>query len=551
MKHGKLITWFSAALAGIAAAVACYADMTAEAAWEQFTEGDYVCLRNTETDEIMVNRYTGSAVDVTVPSSISGKPVTRIDGGCFSASSLRSVVIPTSVTFIQSGSFTNCRALTSVTILGAAELEVRAFAGCSALERVQLSDSSRTVTRSCHEAFRDCPSLYSVNGVQALLHATDSNGIQYPVINPAITTAIRNHFSRSVNVGFVNDYCTELCNYIVKTETSYDPDGPDYQPNDWMNDALKARQLHDWLIRHCEYEDQLNGESIYDNENHVASSVFLSYALNVRGEGIGETVCDGFAKAYTMLLAAAGIESHYIGHSSHVWNLVKIGGKYYHVDVTNDNSYNRPNWTQYGTAYIYFLKKSLYGNAQQTLLNDHPLLMVYQNDITYEIDHCPENYPDYNGDGILEYDLDLDGNAFQGSDWEAYNGVYNGLMQFSFGFCGWETINNRMPEVLYYLHQHHESYWTYVNNSAPKNVTTAYGQTARFEVNLFGDGLTYQWIYFDTAANEWRNLTVPTAQDAVLEIPAVGTTNGMQFSCAVRNKNDIVIYCCPVTLTVI
>ena len=156
-----------------------------------------------------------------------------------------------------------------------------------------------------------------------------------------------------------------------------------------MCDALKARQLHDWLIRHCEYEDEANGETLDDNENHVASSVFLSYAINTRGSGVGETVCDGFAKAYTMLLSKVGIESYYIGHDLHVWNLVKIDGKFYHVDVTSDNC---KNWTDHKTRYCNFLKKSLNGGASQINNTDHPLLMVYKNDITEEIENCPEDY---------------------------------------------------------------------------------------------------------------------------------------------------------------
>lgn len=58
-------------------------------------------------------------------------------------------------------------------------------------------------------------------------------------------------------------------------------------------------------------------------------------------------VCDGYSKLLGLLLNEAGIENTLIygeasqgggNYMAHSWNLVKIGGNYYHVDATwNDN----------------------------------------------------------------------------------------------------------------------------------------------------------------------------------------------------------------------
>ena len=474
--------------------------------------------------------------------------------GC---TALENVSLSSAVPEIGGAAFSGCSALQTVTIPGATELNENVFQSCAALSSVWLSDSAWVSSQCYTSVFNDCPALYTLNDAQVLQYETDDNGIQKPILNPVLKTVILKYFRGSKKVGFVDSYCTELCNYIVKTETSYDPDGPDQQPNDWMNDALKARQLHDWLVRHCKREDGLdqNGqqtESNGDDDNQIASSVFLSYATDNRGEGVGESICAGLSKAYTMLLATAHIESYYVRNSYHASNLVRIGDRYYHVDMLSDvNWYEFTTPNPYKTCYRAFLKKiNSPSSIYQENHDEHPLLTIYQNDISGEICNCTEDYFDNNGDGLLDYDLDLDGNYFQGSDWQAYNGVYNGLMQFSFGFCGWETINDRMPEVFSYLHQHHEDYWTYVNNSAPKDTTELYGKLARFEVNLFGDDLTYQWMYYDTTTGAWRNLTVQSAQDAILEIPATRTTDRMKFACVVRNKENIYIYSNIVTLTV-
>lgn len=96
---------------------------------------------------------------------------------------------------------------------------------------------------------------------------------------------------------------------------------------DEMSDYNRARSLHDWLIHHADYDTTYTR---YD-----AAGVLL--------EGSG--VCDSYARAYQMLLAAAGVESMIVtgfarsggNLEPHGWNLVKLGGEWYHVDCTWDD----------------------------------------------------------------------------------------------------------------------------------------------------------------------------------------------------------------------
>ena len=554
MKHSKLIKWLAAAALGVCAA-AFSAGMTAEAATGTgTTESGFKYTYDTETGEATITGYKGNSNVLTIPANANGYTVTGIGAyafwnrhyfasvnipnsvreigmSAFADTSLTSVSLPASVIHVDQSAFYNCTSLTFLKINGATELSYCAFGNCTALSRVQLSDNSWTTKGFNWQAFENCPALYMVNGVQALQHQTDSSGRQYPVINPAIETAVRNHFSRSVHVGFVDDFCTELCEYIVASET--DP---------WMNDALKARQLHDWIIRHCEYEDSLNGEKRDDNENHVASSVFLSYAINVRGEGIGETVCDGFAKAYTMLLTTAGIESYHVGNAGHAWNLVKIGDSYYHVDITDDD---HTNGTLYGTRYDHFLTACPvpvdYCSVNHP--SDHALLTVYTNDVSGEIYNCTD-YPDFNHDGILDLDYDLSGDAMQQADWDSYNNV----LQFLYGSGTWEQLNSKLPEVFYYLRQRHMSFWEALASYGPTSQTVHAGDTAHFSVNLFGDGLTYQWKYWD--GGHWVAVDDPSATTNELSFTATPEMNGRYIICFLRNKDGVLFYPDFVLLTV-
>lgn len=89
----------------------------------------------------------------------------------------------------------------------------------------------------------------------------------------------------------------------------------------------RALWLHDWLTHNADYD----------------LTYTYYYADGVLLHGMG--VCQSYALAYEMLLRAVGIESIYItgeagtgsDTESHAWNLVKINGKWYHVDCTWDD----------------------------------------------------------------------------------------------------------------------------------------------------------------------------------------------------------------------
>ena len=90
----------------------------------------------------------------------------------------------------------------------------------------------------------------------------------------------------------------------------------------------KVKYVYEYLVTHTEY---VQGSE--DNQN--ICSVFLN----------GETVCQGYAKAAQYLFREMEIDSVFVsgqvnGSEDHVWNLVKIDGDWYHVDITwGDASY--------------------------------------------------------------------------------------------------------------------------------------------------------------------------------------------------------------------
>jgi hypothetical protein len=93
----------------------------------------------------------------------------------------------------------------------------------------------------------------------------------------------------------------------------------------------KELAIHDYLISHVKYD--------IDNYNHgtIPELDYTAYGCLINGT----CVCDGYSKAMQLLLTEAGIECRRItgnaGDGSHAWNMVKLDGQWYHVDVTWDD----------------------------------------------------------------------------------------------------------------------------------------------------------------------------------------------------------------------
>lgn len=91
-----------------------------------------------------------------------------------------------------------------------------------------------------------------------------------------------------------------------------------------MTKLEKAMVLHDYLIQNTAYCDD-------DDKDYRLSEwgVFLK----------GKANCQGYSLAYGILLRQVGIPVKYVTSDEmmHMWTIVKLNGKWYHVDVTWDD----------------------------------------------------------------------------------------------------------------------------------------------------------------------------------------------------------------------
>ncbi len=91
---------------------------------------------------------------------------------------------------------------------------------------------------------------------------------------------------------------------------------------DDMSDVDKALYVHDYIIQNCRYDF---GHKKYNAYNCLVE---------------GSCVCQGYTLAYSYILNNyLGIEcsAAYSESQNHIWNYVKIGSNWYHVDLTLDD----------------------------------------------------------------------------------------------------------------------------------------------------------------------------------------------------------------------
>ncbi len=96
-----------------------------------------------------------------------------------------------------------------------------------------------------------------------------------------------------------------------------------------MSDYQKALVIHDWLANRITYAT----ERLENNAN--TEEDFNCYGALV----LKECVCEGYAEAFQVIMTRAGLECYCASNVSilHEWNVIKIDGEYYNLDVTWDD----------------------------------------------------------------------------------------------------------------------------------------------------------------------------------------------------------------------
>lgn len=124
----------------------------------------------------------------------------------------------------------------------------------------------------------------------------------------------------SINKAYSNDDITAINGIVDKVIKE--------KLNNNMPTREKIKIIHDYIIDNAEY-DKLK----YENKNDTTYKSNTAYGVLVQGYG----TCNGYADAMAIFLDKLNIINYKISNSEHIWNLVYLDGKWYHLDLTWDD----------------------------------------------------------------------------------------------------------------------------------------------------------------------------------------------------------------------
>ena len=124
----------------------------------------------------------------------------------------------------------------------------------------------------------------------------------------------------TINRAYTQDEINEINNKVDKILNE--------NVNNNMPPKEKIRVIHDYIIDHTEY-DKLK----YENKNDDTYKSNTAYGVLIEGYG----TCNGYADAMEIFLDKMNIINYKISNEEHIWNLVYLDGKWYHLDLTWDD----------------------------------------------------------------------------------------------------------------------------------------------------------------------------------------------------------------------
>ena len=97
--------------------------------------------------------------------------------------------------------------------------------------------------------------------------------------------------------------------------------------NDKMDNKKKIKAFHDYVIKYSRYAtDSYREKNKSTSFNKASDIIKTKYGL-----------CSAYADIFSIYLNNLGIDNYKIVSESHIWNLVNLDNKWYHVDLTWDD----------------------------------------------------------------------------------------------------------------------------------------------------------------------------------------------------------------------
>ncbi len=186
---------------------------------------------------------------------------------------------------------------------------------------VRVFDKGENVNDQLHKVLDDHPEIFWLSGGGKVLQSSQG---YFPSYTYSLNS-VKDMKEVPAKVEELNNVIDEITAEAEKLSTDYE----------------KALYVHDWIVRNCDYDTNTYYYITADEDADIKNYSPTAYGCLVEHKAI----CQGYAKAYQLLLTKLGIECGFVfgtatndtGTDSHAWNYIKLDDGYYLVDVTWDD----------------------------------------------------------------------------------------------------------------------------------------------------------------------------------------------------------------------
>ena len=298
-------------------------------------------------NEYKVVSYTGDGRDVIIPDEYNGGAVTSVaDNAFYDNRIIRSVILGSNITEIGSGAFAFCTSMYQIVIpVQVTKFGENAFYGFNKdrFTIVTPEDSKAwkfalkngilfTDTKKTHLSDKksidiegsqnriyvySAPSKVKWKSMDNKIARVNKNG-KITALKAGSTTVIAETAGQALKCKVKvlkrnKKNCLKVIysKYVKKEMTDYE----------------KIYAAHAWLVQNVKYDKTLYKTGTVPAVSHTAKGAFNR----------GIAVCDGYSKAFIIIMEHYGIKCRMVTGGYHAWNMVKIKNKWYHIDCTYDD----------------------------------------------------------------------------------------------------------------------------------------------------------------------------------------------------------------------
>lgn len=184
-----------------------------------------------------------------------------------------------------------------------------------------LNSGMSSFTFYCSNEYKDCINdinyisnnqilLSEINNFVPVYNSFQNIDTEFDSLGKVTITISHNYTNSQIEI--IESKVDDIYNELIK---------------DNMNDNEKIKSIHDYIINTTKYDTDRSDNKITKYHSDIAYGALIEHYA----------ICGGYADSMKLFLDKLNIPNYKISSENHIWNLVKLDNKWYHLDLTWDD----------------------------------------------------------------------------------------------------------------------------------------------------------------------------------------------------------------------